>query len=161
MIVYTVHEKPNGPADRIERAERLVFVRDGFTWSAAIFGPFWMLAKGLWLVALLYIAASVGLGYGLRWLGVAPGWLTLGSLAVNILLGFEAGSLQRWTLRRRGWQMVGSVTGRTWEECERRFFDGWLPHEPLIRPSSESVRAAAATQLIGGPATRLADGVRG
>ena len=30
MRTYTVHEQPNPPADRIDRAEKLVFIKDGF-----------------------------------------------------------------------------------------------------------------------------------
>ena len=31
LVVFTVHEPPNAPADRLERAEQLVFVKDGFS----------------------------------------------------------------------------------------------------------------------------------
>ena len=39
MLTFTVHEPPNPPADRIERADKLVFVKDGFSWMAALFAP--------------------------------------------------------------------------------------------------------------------------
>jgi len=29
VVAYTVHEPPNPPADRLDRAERLVFIKDG------------------------------------------------------------------------------------------------------------------------------------
>ena len=48
MLTFTVHEPPDPPADRIDRAERLAFVRDGFSWSAALFTPVWLLAHRLW-----------------------------------------------------------------------------------------------------------------
>ena len=32
--------------------------------------------------------------------------------------------------------MLGAVSGRNLDECERRFFDGWLPSQPVIAPSS-------------------------
>ena len=48
-------------------------------------------------------------------------------LGLNLLIGFEADTLRRWALDRSGWRMLGSVSGRTVAECERRFFDGWLP----------------------------------
>ena len=46
MLTFTVHEPPNPPADRIDRAESLVFIKDGFSWIAALFAPLWLLATG-------------------------------------------------------------------------------------------------------------------
>lgn len=161
MIVYTVHEPPHPLADRVDRAEALVFIRDGFSWAAAIFGPFWMLASGLWLVALIYIVGVVLLEIALNVSGLAAGWGALTSIAINVALGFEAASLRRWTLERRGWQLVGTVAGRTRAEGERRFFEAWLPGEPLIRPSMESARAIMGQGGYSGAVTRLSDGARG
>ncbi len=61
MLTFTVHEPPNPPADRIERADRLVFVKDGFSWMAALFAPLWMLVHRLWWALLGYIVAIVAL----------------------------------------------------------------------------------------------------
>jgi hypothetical protein len=33
--------------------------------------------------------------------------------------------------------MLGSVTGRNAAECERRFFETWLPSQPIIAPRTE------------------------
>jgi uncharacterized protein DUF2628 len=128
MKTYTVHEPPNAPAGRIERAEGLVFVKDGFSWMAALFTPVWLIVYRLWLPLVGYVAFMVLLG-GLGNL-VGTGWTGLASLALNLLIGFEASVLRRWGLDRRGWRSVGSVSGRTAEECERRFFELWLPAQP-------------------------------
>ncbi|MFZ4807420.1 MAG: DUF2628 domain-containing protein [Hyphomicrobiaceae bacterium] len=157
MIVFTVHERAHPAADRIERAEDLRFIRDGFSWAASILGPFWMLAHGLWLIALVYIVLTIGSAAALDALGVVPVWSALVSVALNVLVGFEATSLRRWALERRGWQMVGTVSGRSRAECERRFFEAWLPGEPAIRPSIESARALRSEGLSGQPMSRLVD----
>ena len=47
MLTFTVHEPPSPPPDRLERAESLVFVKDGFSWTAALFGPVWLLVHQL------------------------------------------------------------------------------------------------------------------
>src|SRR5688500_11268203 len=44
MSVYTIHEPPDPPADRLDRADSHVFVKEGFTWTAALFTPFWLIA---------------------------------------------------------------------------------------------------------------------
>jgi hypothetical protein len=134
MLTYTVHEPPEAPSDRIERAKRLVFVKDGFSWTAALFTPIWLIVHRLWWPLLGYAL----LGGSLVWLGswIASGWTTLATLALHLLIGLEADTLRRWELERGGWRTVGSVTGRTADDCERRFFDMWLPAQPVIASAS-------------------------
>jgi hypothetical protein len=134
MITYTVHEPPNARADRLDRAETLVFVRDGFVWSAAALAPVWLLANRLWLVLIGYIALVLTIVLGTRAAGLGDtSAAVVGIAALHLLIGLEGSSLRRWTLQRRGWRLVGTVVGRTSLECERRFFDQWLPSQPLIR----------------------------
>ena len=124
---FTVHESPNPPSARDDRAEELRFVRDGFSLYAALFTPLWMLANRLWLVLAGYIAllSTLVIAFGL--LGLPDNWLALAAFTLNVIIGFEADSLIRWTLDRRAWRQIASVTGRSDEECERRFFSAWLP----------------------------------
>ena len=133
MTVYTVHEPPDPPADRLDRADSHVFVKDGFTWAAAVLTPFWLLANRMWLVLAAYILGLAALQLGLAWIEAEQQIRTVLMIAVHMLIGFEADTLKRWTLDRKDWRMVGSVAGRSWLECERRFFEAWLPGEPYIR----------------------------
>ncbi|HEX4893319.1 MAG TPA: DUF2628 domain-containing protein [Hyphomicrobiaceae bacterium] len=146
MITYTVHEPPFAPADRLDRAERLVFVADAFSWTAFLFAPLWALANRLWLVLLGYIGVVSFIVLAIRWagLGEAAG---IAIAAVHFLIGLEGSSLKRWTLRRRGWQFAGSVVGRNGAECERRFFDQWIPSQPMIR--AESLAASSLNETGG------------
>jgi hypothetical protein len=140
MRTYTVHEPPEAPAGRIERAERLVFVKDGFSWMAALFPPVWLIVHRLWwpLFGYLVLGAVLGgLGNLIAWLGWmsdpdASAWTGLAGMALNLLIGFEASVLRRWGLDRRRWRTVGSVSGRSAQECERRFFELWLPAQPSV-----------------------------
>jgi Protein of unknown function (DUF2628) len=148
MKTYTVHEPPNAPAGRLERAERLVFVKDGFSWMATLFTPVWLIVYRLWWPLVGYVALMVLLGA----LGnlVGTGWTGLVSLALNLLIGFEASVLRRWGLDRRGWRSVGSVSGRTAEECERRFFELWLPAQSggAAAPSGGTAGGAGTRALV-------------
>lgn len=132
MQAYTVYETATPAADRIDRGEALVFVKDGFSWGAFLFAPVWMLIHRLWWPLLGYVAAVVAL----QLLGLAIGrdalWPTLIALGFNLIVGFEAGSLRRWTLERAGWRMVGSATGPKLAAAERSFFDNWLPVQPMM-----------------------------
>lgn len=132
MSTYTVHEPPDADADRIDRGVELEFVKDGFSWLTAICPPLGFVANGVWLMAIAYLAGSALLGYVLNALKISPDSIGIIFLMINIYLGFEISSLKRWMLDQRGWQMVGVVNGKSIAECERRFFEGWLPEQPVI-----------------------------
>lgn len=144
MITYTVYEPPEAPADRVDRAESLAFIKEGFHWTAALFTPFWLIAKRLWLVLMFYLAAVGLVQAAVWWLGLDQRTLSYTLTALHLIIGFEADTLQRWTLERKGWTMLGSVNGRNGEDCERRFFDAWLPSQPYVRPSALSGSRMAA-----------------
>lgn len=124
--MFTVHEPPAPASDRLERAEQLVFIRDGFSWGAALIPPIWLAIRGEWLLLALYVAAALALGAALSLAGVHPEWVSLASFTFNILFGFEVSELRRWLLEKKGWREIATVSGRSRDECERRFFDTWL-----------------------------------
>ena len=137
MLTFTVHEPPTPPADRVDRAESLVFIKDGFSWIAALFTPLWLIANRLWWPLLGFVVLSGGFEATKRFAGADQRWVGLAVLALNLMVGFEADALKRWALERRGWRMLGSVTGKTAAECERRFFETWLPNQPIIAPRAD------------------------
>ncbi len=95
MTVYMVFEPPETSGDAAERAERIAFVRDRFTWGAFLFAPLWMLWHQLWLVLAGYLIVMAALGGGLWYAGV--GIVTLAAILALIafLIGLEAASLAR------------------------------------------------------------------
>ena len=134
MLTFTVHEPPSPPADRLDRAEALVFVKDGFSWRAALFAPIWLLVNRLWWPFIGYVVVFALLE-AVRWgADLDSDWVTVGVLGLHFLIGLEADALRRWRLDRKGWRTVGIVSGRTWAECERRFFEEWLPTQPVAPP---------------------------
>jgi hypothetical protein len=134
--VYTVHQPPGPPLDRIDRAAALVFVRDGFSWGAALFSPFYFLVKGQWVALLAYIVTIVLISALLWSTGIDKQWFSIAVLALNVFIGFEASTLEKAWLSFRGWNEIGTVAGRNLPECERRFIDAWLSGEAA--PSIES-----------------------
>jgi hypothetical protein len=136
MAVYTVHEPLPRKDEASTDPERFAFVRDGFYFWAFVFGPLWMLWRRLWLVTLIYFAITIAMQIGLWALGVSEG-ATFGIwFLLALLIGFEAGTLRRWTLTRRGWKNLGVVVGDNLESAERRFFAGWNPqnHQAVFVP---------------------------
>ena len=132
MQTYTVHEPPNAGADRIDRAAELRFVKDGFSWVTAAFPPLGFAMSQLWIPLVAYLVLVGGAASALKALGVGEGAISLFILALQIFLGFEHSTLQRWMLERGGWTMLGTVSGKSLAESERRFFEQWLPSQPMI-----------------------------
>jgi hypothetical protein len=126
MSIYTVHEPPLWAGAAAPDPDRYVFVRDGFLFWAFLFGPLWALRHRMWLVLLLYIAASIVLGTFLGVAGASAFVVGVIVFLIALLTGLEAGTLRRFTLRRRGWKYVAVVSGEDREAAERRFFDTWL-----------------------------------
>jgi hypothetical protein len=166
VITCTVHEPPDPPADRMDRADSLVFVKEGLTYAAAAFTPLWLVARQQWLALVLYLVVLVLVLGGLTLLEAPPIWLLLASSALHLLVGFEADTVQRWTLARRGYRMIGTVTARSEHECERRFIESWLPQQPMISASmgaggsNRGTLSEAAENLVGAT-TGSSEGTRG
>jgi hypothetical protein len=153
MPAYSVLE-PRHLGSIAERADRIVFVRDGFSWGAFLLTPVWLVYRKLWLALLAYLVVLAALNAGLWVAGIGPGGQLLVGALVSWLIGMEAGNLRRWTLTRRGWQELGTVVSDDRDEAERRFFDAWVAGEvalPAPRPlQPESViRPSARPDVIG------------
>ena len=124
MPVYTVHAPDAGGAD-LRSTDRFVFVRDGFHFWALLFGPFWLLVHRLWLALIGWLIAIVALDLALTRLGAGSSAIFFANVIVALLMGFEAASLQRWTLSRRNWRQLDIVVADDEDAAERRFFDRW------------------------------------
>ena len=147
MVTYTVHEAPNPAADRVDRADELRFIKDGFSWLTAFFPPLGLAAKGMWLALLAYLVAVTLLGLLLNAAGTDPQWIALVMMALSLYLGLEVSTLERFMLDRAGWRTLGSVSGRNIADCERRFFETWLPDQPVITVSRNQQSGASGGTL--------------
>jgi hypothetical protein len=125
MSIYTVYEPPLKAHESAPDPERFVFVRDGFSFWAFLLAPWWMLRHRLWLALVCYVILAVALSIALRLIGASAGVAIIAGALFSLLVGFEAATLRRFGLARRGWRNVGIVVGDDVESAERRFFDAW------------------------------------
>jgi Protein of unknown function (DUF2628) len=145
MPTYTVHAAPPKAGEQQSDPQRFLFVRDGFYFWAFLLAPLWLLFRRLWLVLLGYLVLGALLG-GVFYALQLPWLLRLfGSLLLALLVGFEAATLWRWTLARRGWKTLGFVVGDDEESAERRFFTAWSERAaaPAVPPSASEPQYAA------------------
>jgi hypothetical protein len=131
-VTYTVHEGPQPLQDRMDRAEALRFIKDGFVFPAALLGLFWLLGQRLWFASVLYVMAALAILFANAALGLSDTAALIAFIGLNLYVGFEADRLERAALEAKGWTSLGAVTGTNALDCERRFFDEWLPLQPVL-----------------------------
>ncbi len=153
MATYTLHVPEGsipGEAGALERAE---LVRDGFSPGAFLFTFLWFFWNRLWIAGLGVMIAVVGLPVALQAMRVNTGAAVLAELLLSLLIGLEANSLKRWTLRRRK-PAVDVVTASDIEEAEAKAFSRWLagaaePRTFVARGSMPVVPYRGAEPVIG------------
>jgi hypothetical protein len=92
-----------------------VLVREGFSWGALIFGPFWLAAHRAWSAAAIAFAAFILIGFLLH----TPLGLIL-AIALAVLLGLVGRDLQCWSMEHRGYLMIHVIAARGAEEALQR-----------------------------------------
>ena len=152
MAVYTVHEPPPKRFEQASDPERFVFVRDGFSFWAFLFGPLWMLRHRMWLVLLGYIGVSAALEIVFSLLGTTAAPRFAAGFLFTLLIGIESATLRRFTLGRRRWTNLGVIVADDLEAAERRFFDVWVKSggaAPRTVVEAQSRQLTAAPDVIG------------
>jgi len=126
MPTFTVHAPQPGRTNDVSRAaEQFVFVRDGFHFWTFVLAPLWLLVHRLWLALLIYVVGYGALSFAFDFARVSSTTQLIVALLIALLMGFEASSIWRWTLNRRGWTTLGFVVAEDTETAERRFFSEW------------------------------------
>jgi hypothetical protein len=147
MPVYTVHA-PVATDASLVATDRFAFIRDGFHFWAMVFGPLWLIWHRLWLALIGWLVAFAAIDLGMTALRAGGVAVLSANCLIALLMGFEAASLQRWTLSRRNWRQLDVVVGDDEESAERRFFDRWTARQRGL--SNDQM----ATERGGPPPTR-------
>jgi hypothetical protein len=126
MAVFTVFLPPV-PEGETPPPEKIVFLRDAFSWPAFVFGPLWLAWRRAFAAAAASLVALIALSIALSALQLPAGagvWL---GLAFGAWLGYEGVALVAWTLRRRGYVEADLVVADALDEAEEVFFARWRP----------------------------------
>lgn len=106
MRIWTVHAKGVSPP---------LLVKEGFSFWAFLFAAPWFVANRMWLVLVLYVAFWTIFGVLTAELPEAVTFPVV--LAGQLLIGWHARDLRRWTLARRGWRTIGVVATEGGEDA--------------------------------------------
>lgn len=145
MAIYAAHAA-KGPAT-LAGADRVRLAPQGFSWPAFLFGPFWLLAKGLWRALLVWLAADILLAVAAATLGLGPQPLTLAQLAIALFLGLEGGALRSAALERSGLPLADIVAAPDEDLALRAFFARWLENDPTPQPAAAAPPAPLSTPI--------------
>jgi len=135
MPTFTVHAPPRREGEAPASPERFAFVRDGFHGWAFLLAPIWLIAYRLWLALAVYVLVTVAVAAGLAFIGASYSAQGVAAFVIALLVGFEASSLRRWTLTRRGWATLGFVVGEDQDLAEHRFFSRWAARGASATPA--------------------------
>jgi hypothetical protein len=137
--LYAIHA-PRGGGPESARAARA-----GFSWAALIFGPLWLLARGLWLALIVYVVLAVGIGALVSQGWLAPGAATLLSALGHLYLGVEGRALAIFARDRAGRELVDVVHAQSALEAEKIYL------ERALHPGSATALRVppAAPDVIG------------
>jgi hypothetical protein len=159
MAIYTVFAPPPEPGAAAPDPLRFVFVKDGFCWPALLIPELWLLFRRMWLVFLIYLAASAAISIVGANVGGPLPWVTL--LLMHLLFALEGNALRRWKLSALGYALVGVAEGRR-ADAEMRFFSQWQPPALPAAPSAAAPPVQATVPAVAdagtqAPATVLAE----
>jgi hypothetical protein len=132
MKLYTIHA-PFGPAV-LAGLESARAARTGFSFAAFLFGPLWLLVRGLW-VALVGYAVLAALLVGLvRYGGLWPGSAVALIALAELYLGVEGRALAAVARARAGRPLVDVIYARSALEAEKLYFERALAAAPAAAP---------------------------
>jgi hypothetical protein len=139
VTVFAVYEPPVQAPDLVERADRLAFVKEGFSWPAFFVPLLWPLYHRMWIewavLVLVYIVVQLAIGTDAE----AQTLTAWASLAISVLFATVANDLRAASLERRDYRFAGAASGRDRTDAERAFFSHWLPkQETTARESAAS-----------------------
>lgn len=97
-------------------------VKQGWSWPAFFFGPFWAMVKRMWGIGIGVLVAFFLLGFVSAFTGDAAGAVTnVAGLGVSILFGVMGNQWRVNHMQSRGYQEVDTVDAKNPEEATARF----------------------------------------
>jgi len=107
MKLFTIHIQKYG----LDPEPDLRAIKEGFSWPAFVFSFFWAIVKGYWLVAICILVVSGAISLALGVFGLDLFGQAVVNIAFNMLVGFFANDMARWTLAQRGYVEEEVVSG--------------------------------------------------
>ena len=120
--IFTVHENP----DAADICDRVVLVREGFSFFAFLFTVLWSLYHRLWLLSLVYVVLAAAFYQAIHSLVLQEPVQAILQLGLQCWFGLTARDWQRDALARRGYVETAVVLAENEAFAEQRLYDRTL-----------------------------------
>jgi hypothetical protein len=149
MPRFTVHAKSAKPDAIRAEADRVRFLKEGFSWWGFLFPLPWLLIKGMWEILVLAVLVLIAIGVSAASLYLPDAAVLVLSFGINLVIGFIGNDLYRWTLQRRGYVDLGPASGENRDEAELRFFLALPPAPPSPLPVPATLASPQPRDALG------------
>ena len=134
MRFYTVHLPASNEGAEDGALGRAILVREGFNWLAFLLAPFWAVAEGLWLAAVVLIVSLAAIVVVPQVLGLGPLLPVILGLGYGVLAGMSGNDLRRAGLAARGYRLVEVVAAPSRAQALIRYAEAMTP-APALQPA--------------------------
>ena len=117
--IYNAFEKPEAP----EPTDRVVLLKEGFTFWAFILGAIWLLAKRQWVLFLGFVVVASVLCIAGQLFDLPNAAVALVLAWLQLMLGYHVNDLRAWRLKRRGYRFAGVIAAESPMHAQRRYFE--------------------------------------
>lgn len=134
MPIYAAHA-PKGPPS-LAAADRVTLVRQGFSWRAFLFGPWWLAASSLWRALIVWAITVAVVIFGAGALGAPDGAIFAALALIALYLGLEAAALRSAALDRAGRPLADILAAGDEDSARSAFYARWLAQAEAAAPQS-------------------------
>lgn len=121
------------PSKEPVELDSAVFIKQGFSFSAALFQFLWCAYHRLWLAALCLFALSMVLTSLQEGSLISENFNESFAIALFLFVGFEANEWRVAILKKRGYVLKEVILANSLEEAQKQFYTGQLSaEEPLL-----------------------------
>lgn len=122
MKIYNVYVDPN----EAEPLEGAVFVKEGFSFAAAVMSFFWALYHRMWVVGAALFVVQMVLSLVDKKQILHADAVTILTTGLMVFVGYSANDWYGRNLSGRGKILFDVVSGKNKSDAERRFFAAYV-----------------------------------
>jgi hypothetical protein len=141
MKLYAIH----APLVAQAAPEKVRAARTGFSLAGFVLGPLWLLARGLWLPLVVYVALWLAVAAAVRLGGLTLGTALALDLLAHVYVGLEGRALRIAARARAGRPLTDVIYAGSALEAEKMFLERLLGQAAPARYSG----APASSDIIG------------
>jgi len=119
MKLYAIH----APLVAQAAPEKVRAATTGFSLAAFVFGPLWLLVRGLWLAFAVYLALWLAVAAAVRFGGLAPGAALALDVLAHLYVGLEGRALRVAARARSGRPLADVIYAGSALEAEKMFLE--------------------------------------